>query len=252
MDSGKAVKKDYSSLTVNDILASILKYKLIVIIFVIIGIAAGVITQIILTGDDPNIYYYSKATMIVTSKNSDGSYQASGSADNPSASDVTFAQSLVLTVTELAKSNYVLDLVISQIGDTDLTPDLLSDFISCDAVEKTAFIEVSITWPNESESIKIVNALMDVLPKAMTEKLEIGGVTVVDYAGITTREYKLNLQYALICTALGIMIGICAAVILGILNQKIRSEEDITTYLHMNTIAEIPNCANSKNINPFF
>lgn len=249
MVSGKAVKKDYSNLTINDILANILKYKFIVIICVIIGIAAGVITQIIFTGDDPYIYYYAKATMIVTSKNAEGSYQASGSADNPSASDVSFAQSLVLTVTELAKSNYVLDLVTSKVGDTYLTPDLLSDFISCDAIEKTAFIEVSITWPNESESVQIVNALMDVLPKAMTEKLEIGGVTVVDYAAKTTREYKINAQYALIYSFIGIIIGLCAAVVLGVLNQKVRSEEDITTYLQLNTITEIPFCHNSKSSN---
>ncbi|MHB1152788.1 MAG: tyrosine-protein kinase domain-containing protein [Eubacteriales bacterium] len=240
MDSSKAIKKDYSNLTMSDIMASVLKYKFVVIIFVIIGITAGIITQIMLTGDDPSVFHYANATMIVTSKNAEGSYQASGNIDNPSASDVTFAQNLVLTVTQLAKSNYVLNLVIDSIGMDYLTPDILSEVVSCKAIEKTAFIEVTITWPIENESIKIVNALMDVLPQAMIEKLDIGGVTVVDYAVKTEQVHKLNIQYIIICTAAGIMLGIAAAVVLGMLNPKVRSTEDIATYLQMNTIADIP------------
>lgn len=242
MDSSKAVKKDYSNLTISDIMASILKYKLVVIIFVIIGIIAGIITQIIFTGNDPNLFYYAKATMIVTSKNAEGSYQASGNLDNPSASDVSFAQNLVLTVTQLAKSNYVLDLVINEISDTYLTSELLSEFIECKVIQQTAFIEVTITWPDENESIRIVNALMDVLPKAMIEKLDIGSVTVVDYAVKTDPVYKFNAQYVLICIAIGIIMGITAAVVLGMLNPKVRTAEDINSFLQLNTIAEIPNC----------
>ncbi len=136
MDSSKAIKKDYSNLTISDIMASILKYKPVVIIIVIIGILAGITAQIIFTRNDPDLFYYAKATMIVTSKNAEGTYQASGNIDNPSASDVTFAQNLVLTVTQLAKSNYVLNLVIDEIGDTYLTPDMLSEFIACKVIEK--------------------------------------------------------------------------------------------------------------------
>lgn len=240
MDSSKAVKKDYSNLTINEILASVLKYKILVIGCVIVGVITGIIIQIVLTGNDPKLFYYAKATMIVTSKNAEGTYQASGNIDNPSASDVTFAQNLVLTVTQLAKSNYVLDLVISALGDTELTPDKLSEFISCKVIEKTAFIEVTITWPDEMESISIVNALMDALPHAMIEKLDIGSVTVVDYASKTYPIHKFYVQYILICTAAGIVIGMCAAVLLGILNPKVRAPEDISNYLQLNTIAEIP------------
>lgn len=240
MDSSKAVKKDYSNLTISDIMASVFKYKILVIICVVIGIAAGVIMQMVFTGDDPTLFYYANATMIVTSKNAEGSYQASGNIDNPSASDVTFAQNLVLTVTQLAKSNYVLNLVIDTIGKTYLTPDMLSEVVSCKAIEKTAFIEVTLTWPNENESIEIVNALMDVLPQAMIEKLDIGSVTVVDYAVKTEQVRKLNIQYILIGTFAGIILGISAAVVLGMLNPKVRAAEDINTYLQLNTIADIP------------
>ena len=78
MNSGKAVKKDYSDLTVIDILSNIIKYKFIVIISLIIGITVGIITQMIITGYDTKIYYNTKATMILTSKNAEGSYPASG------------------------------------------------------------------------------------------------------------------------------------------------------------------------------
>jgi succinoglycan biosynthesis transport protein ExoP len=247
MDSGKAVKKDYTDLTINEIFAFILKYKIIVIICVIAGIAGGILTHYLFTRNDPKVFYYAKATMIVTSKNAEGSYQASGNTDNPTASDVTFAQNLVLTATELAKSNYVLNLVIAELGDWNLTPDMLSGSVSCNAIEKTAFIEVTSTWPNKQESILIVNALMDVLPQAMIEKLDIGSVNVVDYADKAYPVYRFNNQYILVGTALGIIGGIGIAVLLGIINRKVRTTEDINTYLKLNTIADIPYCRKSAN-----
>ncbi|MDD4774100.1 MAG: AAA family ATPase [Eubacteriales bacterium] len=240
MDNIKAQNKDYEHLTINDILRCILKYKHIVIICVVLGIAAGIAVQNFLTGDDPKLFYYSKATMIITSKNAEGTYQASGSMDNPSASDVAFAQNLVLTVSQLAKSNYVLNLVIGRLGDDSLTPDKLSEYIDCKVIEKTAFIEVRATWPDEEDSIRIVNALMDVLPDAMTEKLDIGSVTVVDYASKSEPVKKFNVQYILLFAAVGIAAGIFAGVLPGILNPKVYTSKDINTYLRLNAIAEIP------------
>ncbi|MHB1153393.1 MAG: polysaccharide biosynthesis tyrosine autokinase [Eubacteriales bacterium] len=251
MDSNKAVKKNYSKLTISDIFKSIQKYKLLVILIVAISIIAGIISQNVFTGNDPKINYYTKATMIVTSKTADGSYQISGNEDNPSWSDVNFAQSLVLTVTELAKSNYVLNLVIDKIGETNLTPNLLRDFISCNEIERTAFIEVTITWLDENESIMIVNALMDVLPQAMIEKLDIGSVTVVDYA-TTTPKNILGILYIIIFTAVGTIIGLSSAIILGLLNVKVYSAEDINKYLKLDTISELPYCNKSKNNSRLF
>ncbi len=251
MESNKAVKKDYCNMTMMDILASILKYKIIVIIFIAIGIVAGIIAQFLLTQNDPKIYYYTRATMIITSKTAKGNYQISGNTDNPTLSDVNFAKSLVFTVTELAKSDYVLNLVINKFVETNLTPDLLRGNVVCKEIQDTAFIEVTITWPNEKESILIVNALMDVLPQAMIEKLDIGSVTVVDYAS-TTPVHKLNILYILIFTSTGIIIGLSIAVILGLFNVKVRSAEDIKTYLQQNTIAEMPFCHKSKNNSRLF
>lgn len=239
MDSDKAVLKKYDDLTVKDLFEIVLKYKLIVIIFAAAGLITGIIVQFALTADEPKTVYHTKATMVVTSKTEDGSYQISGSENHPSWSDVDFAQSLVPTVTELAKSDYVLNLVIEEINDIALTPVLLRKFITCTAVEKTTFIGVAIEWPDENESIAIINALMNVLPQAMTEKLNIGSVTVVDRAAATP-ETAWKTLYIFGCTAAGIFAGLCFAVILGLFNVKVKSAQDIKTYLKLDTIAELP------------
>lgn len=41
---------------------------------------------------------------------------------------------------------------------------------------------MTLYWPDEAECILILNALMDVLPKAMLETINIGSVTVIDKA----------------------------------------------------------------------
>ena len=111
MESSKAVKKDYNELSLSDIFMYLFKYRIIIIVCIIAGAAAGVLAFIRQKQQAPVLSYYAKATMIVTSKNVEGSYQASGSPDYASASDIYFAQTLVLSTAELAKSNYVLILL---------------------------------------------------------------------------------------------------------------------------------------------
>lgn len=242
MDSSKAVKKDHRDLTLIDLLVFIAKYKYIAIICVLAGLTAGAIKYYISVNPGNGTQYYASATIFVTSKNADGSYNASGSAESPSVSDIIFAQSLVPTTAELAKSNYVLNLVIAEGGLYGITPETLRASVICDTIEGTAFIEIICSRPEEWECIAAVNALADILPSAMIDKLDIGGANVINYADRAYPVYQSFDYYLLIYPLTGIAAGLCAVTFIGIKNRKIRTHDEINKYLKLGAVTDIPYC----------
>jgi succinoglycan biosynthesis transport protein ExoP len=236
----KAEKKTLNIITISDILIYLYKHILVIILCVLFGLALGLVAQINLTGTDIKPTYSAMSSMLVTSKPSYIIEYGEPIYSDPS--DLKTANSIIPTVTYLIKTDRVISLLTERLDQEylDVDIDKIKDSIILENAENTPIIEVTLYWPDEAECILILNALMDVLPKAMLETINIGSVTVIDKAVEATPIYTPPVKYIIAGTVLGLLAGLGFAILAGILSPKVHNQSDIKNLLKLETLAELP------------
>ena len=235
----KAESKTLDKLKLSDILAYLLKYYYIIILGVLLGAAVGLILQTIASNKEVKPQYSASATMSVTAKSTIN--LEDGEPVYSTASDLTVAKQIIPTVTALVKqTDRVTGMLADLLNDSTISASAVKNAITLTNITDTTFIEVSIKWPDEQESVAIVNALMEVLPQAMLDTINIGGVNVIDYATKATPVYDIPTQYILVTTLIGLVAGVGVAILLGIMSPKLRTQEDVKELLKLDTVAELP------------
>jgi ATPases involved in chromosome partitioning len=244
--SSKAEKKTLDKINIYDILIYIFKYKLIIILCVTLGLALGLILHYIEANKDIKPSYEAMSSMLVTAKTSIDI--ESGEPIYSNSSDLNLAKSIIPTVAYLVKTDRVISLLSTQLNDSSININKVKKLITLTNAEDTPIIEVSLIWPDEQQCITIINALMDILPQAMIDTINLGNVTVIDKATGATPIYADPSPYILFTTAIGLAMGLLIAFLLGIISPKVRTQNDVKDLLKLDTIAELPFTRRNKNM----
>lgn len=241
MEENKSKIRSLDAISLNDILRAFLKYFYIVAAGLLAGAIIGLMFFVREYRSPKAESYSAEATMSVITTNTDGKLIDNASELDRSISDINSSQSLSSNVTVLAQSNYVIDKVVTQLGDLSIDSKSLKSSITVTPVEKTMFLTVSIKWPERDQSIALVNGMMEVLPGAMDEKLGLGSVLVVDYATDAVLSVSPhNYTSAYISPLIGLVVGFITAFLMYAFNLKVNDSDEISEYLTLNTLAEIP------------
>lgn len=140
----------------------------------------------------------------------------------------------------LVKSRPVTEQVIMKLG-LDLTSEQLAKMIEVNTPQDTRILEIKVNSKDAYLAKKIADSIAEVSAQRMVSIMEMKKVNVVEQASLPTQPSSPNV---FMNTILGGFVSIFIASILIItlylLNDSIRTSEDIERYLGITTLGTIP------------
>ena len=154
--------------------------------------------------------------------------------------DINASQKLVSTYIEILKSDNVLGKVGAATG-LAYTPAQIRSMMSASAVNGTEIFEVKITTKDAEEAALIANTIAEVSPEEIIRVVKAGSVELIDAAVPATTPTSPNV---ILNTIIGIMLGgvlsVLGVLVAAMLDNRIRSEEDLKKYYDIPVLGTIP------------
>lgn len=156
-------------------------------------------------------------------------------------SDVQISTQLTHDYAQLIKSRYVLEEVIQRLGLTDITYDDMTDKVVVDTPTDTRIVSITVRDKDPVMAMKEANCVREVASEHITNVMDIDAINIAETANMPTRRYSPSVsKWTMIGGAVGIIL-VSAVILLGyILDDTIKSSEDVENYLGLSTLALIP------------
>ncbi len=157
-----------------------------------------------------------------------------------SINDISASQKLVSTYIEILKSDMVLDQVNNKIK-VPYSNSKLSKMISAKALNDTQILEIKVISTDPNEATEIANILSEVVPEEINRILQIGRVKLIDTALINSNPIGPDVKkMTLIWGGLGAVLACIIILLVSILDNSIKSEEDLVEKYHIPVLGVIP------------
>ncbi|MCM1326091.1 MAG: Wzz/FepE/Etk N-terminal domain-containing protein [Bacteroidales bacterium] len=203
------------------------------------GAAAGIIGLII-----------SKFILVPQYRSTTSVYILSKSSNNDSVtlSDTQLATTLTKDYERLITSRSVAKQVLQDLElEDDYTYDQLVDRITVSNVKDTRIINITVQDEDPEMAQLIANAVREVSAERIQEVMSIEAVNMVDEAELPTKPSEPSVRsWTFGAAALGMILAALFVLARFMLDDTIRSSEDIEKYLGLSTLALIPD-ANAEN-----
>lgn len=177
--------------------------------------------------------YTASATMYVTNSNNTKYVYSSSDSYNSTA--------LIATCGVVIKTNTVMDLVSEEL-DGKYSPSYIKSCINVTSVDETEVMQITATTPDAQGSADICNAVLEIIPKILKERIKVGAANVLDEASVPT--YCTNLPSFKTPITIGLLgAGIVAAIIViaYLLDTRIKSKDEIPARYGIAVLSDIPN-----------
>jgi capsular polysaccharide biosynthesis protein len=178
--------------------------------------------------------YESRATLYILKQ--DNKYP-----DEYTSSDFSLALNVVNDCTYLLRSHKVLDEVISGLN-LDISYEKLARRVSTSNPDGTRVLEVIVRADTPEDARELVNYICQVGEEAITDAMGFQQVNLYEYGTLNTNpcnrtSYKTYILLGIIAAVLAYAVYL----LIFILNDRIRTEEDVHEYLGLSVLGEIPN-----------
>ncbi len=150
-------------------------------------------------------------------------------------------QKLVSTYGELIKTRVVSEKVISNLG-LSLSYNTFRSKVNVSLVKDTEIIGITVTDTDPLLAAEIANETAAVFMDTVQEIMKVENVQVIDEA--EPSEYPVSPRPMLnlaISAILGLMLGVFLSFLIELLDNTIKTPEDIEKYLGLTVIGSIPN-----------
>lgn len=123
----------------------------------------------------------------------------------------------------------------------EITPDELADMITVEAKQDTRVIYITVKDKNPTRAQDIANAVRIAASKQIYDVMDIEAVNVVDYANLPEGPISPNVKLLVIigCIFCAI-IAVAVSVIIYMLDDTIKTPDDVERYLALSVLASIP------------
>lgn len=186
--------------------------------------------------------YKASTTLVLATLNDESSKSSTGTAITQT--DLTLNSNLVSTYSELIKSKTVLREVIDNLNIKDIDEEELKKNIKVSSVSDTEIIEISVINKNASYASRIANEIARVFTDKVAEIYNINNVHVVDKAEIEEEPYNINhIKDIIIFAFIGFVLAIAKVLITNMLDNTIKTEQDVEKSTGLLVLAEIPEFA---------
>ena len=161
-------------------------------------------------------------------------------------SDVQMGTQLTKDYAELINSRYVLEEVIQKLGLKTEYRELLKQ-VRVSTPTDTRIVAITVEDTEPAQAMQMANCIREVASSHIQNVMDIEAVNVVEPANMPTVKASPNVS---VWTFIGGMLGvllICFIVIVRyLLDDTIKSSEDVEKYLGLSTLALIPIAENGE------
>ena len=113
--------------------------------------------------------------------------------------------------------------------------------ISCEIETDSRVLQVTVTDTDPQRAKEIVDAIADVSAKQITSVMQIEGVNVIEYGRVANAPSSPNVKKNTMLGAIaGIVIAIAVLVVNFILDDRIKTSDDVEKYLGITNLSLIP------------
>lgn len=156
-------------------------------------------------------------------------------------SDVQMGTQLTKDYAELINSRYVLETVIGQLALSDTEYKDLLKKVSVNTPTDTRIVTITVTDTDPLQAQKIANCIREVAGAHIQNVMDIDAVNVVEEANLPTIKAGPSvIKWTAIGGILGVFL-VCAVILIHyLLDDSIKSSEDVEKYLGLSTLALIP------------
>ena len=166
--------------------------------------------------------------------------KAASSPDFLNSSDVSAAKQLVLTYSQIFKSNTILasaDEAMSASYDVKR----LKKMVGTEIQDETEIIQVYAVANSAHEAYEIASAIANVSPKIMADIVEGSSMKIVEYPQLPDSIYKPNYRnYTLLGFGVGALLTIVILGILYLKNDTVTDEEELEEKFSVPVLGVIP------------
>lgn len=164
-------------------------------------------------------------------------------------SDVQMGTQLTKDYAELINSRYVLEEVIKKLSLAETEYQDLLDKVSVHTPTDTRIVSITVTDTNPQEAMNIANCIREVAGEHIQNVMDIDAVNVVEEANMpTTKAGPSILKWTLIGGVIGVLL-VCGVILIHyLLDDTIKTSEDVEKYLGLSTLALIPVAVDENNV----
>ena len=205
----------------------IIKEKLLVIaaIGLLVGCLACAFTAFLM----PPVYTSQSSILVLTKETTLASL-----ADLQMGSQLTNDYQVLIT------SRPVLDAVIGNLG-LDMEYEELKEDVTIENPTDTRILEISVESPNPEARRDIVNELTIVASNFIGDKMEVVPPKVIEEGQLPVKKTRpIMWKNALIGVLLGLILSAAVIVVMAVMDDTIKSEDDVEKYLGIPTLATVP------------
>ena len=157
-----------------------------------------------------------------------------------SLADIQMGTSLTQDYMVVINSRPVLEKVIDNLG-LDMSYEQLRNSVSVTNPTNTRFLEITVSSTDAYLAKKIVDEIADVSAERMAEVMETQAPNVMDYGQISPSPASPSIvKNSIIGAMIGFIIAAGIIIIIHLMNDSIKTSEDIEKYLGINTLGAVP------------
>lgn len=164
---------------------------------------------------------------------------------NVSYTNLQTSAALTKDYESIIKNRYVLMQVIDNLG-LSVDYDELYDMITVTNPEETHIIQISATCELPDDAITIANEVMEVSSDQIYKIIGGSEPTVVSEAMYAEDVKPSTLKYALIGALVGLVLSCGVIAVRVILDNTIKTEDDVTSILELPVLATVPKNGGKK------
>lgn len=160
--------------------------------------------------------------------------------------EFNLALKMVNDCTYMLKSRTVLEAVIDELG-LDYTYEQLYKRISTENPENTRILEVTVQGDSAEQAKRIVDRLCEIGQANIDDAMGFSQITLYEYGNLPEKPCnKTGLTMFLIIGVAAAILTYGVFLVIYLLDDRIRSEEDIERYLGLTVLGEIPDLTDSR------
>lgn len=183
---------------------------------------------------------YTAATTLVLVQSSSSDSKTGES--SITSTDLTMNSKLVSTYSELIKRDAILGQVAKNLNISQDEISVLKDKISVNSVKDTEIIEITVKNKDPNYATEIANEIAKVFSEKIVEIFNISNTYLLDRAKAPTEPSNVNhIKDITIFAFIGIVIASIYVLIANMLDNTIKTEEDIEKVTGLVVLAAMPN-----------
>ena len=156
-------------------------------------------------------------------------------------SDVQISTQLTQDYAELIKSRYVLEEVIQRLNLVDTDYEALSRVLKVDTPSDTRIVAITARDEDPLMAMQIANCIREVASEHITNVMDIDAINVAETANVPTQKAGPSVtRWTIIAGFLGAVLVAFFVILEYLLDDTIKSNDDVERYLGLSTLALVP------------